>query len=139
MSLEKLIAAEVTVFSNWVHDLEAIADTKPIPVSRWYYSPILECYTRSSSWCSGIAGHRAVCLANITVHDEFRSKGLFTALVNEFLTAPDNFAAEYLYVESVADPRFALWLVRNGFSASTGVPLPGCSYFHLLINRDPTV
>lgn len=106
---------ELDCYFAWLAHFEASVPRAQNVVSCWYTSPVLQAYMRYSWFKPSTPGEPALCLANITVADDARSKGYFALLVRRFLDGGDGLKARVLYVENIASPRFERWLVRAGF------------------------
>lgn len=106
---------ELDSYFAWLARFEASVPHARNVASCWYTSPMLQAYMRYSWFKPSTPGEPALCLANVSVADDARSKGYFALLVRRFLEGTDDLKARVLYVENIASPRFERWLVRAGF------------------------
>jgi hypothetical protein len=109
------VETELDSYFTWLAQFESGIPSAQHVVSCWYRSPMLQAYMRYSWFKPSTPGEPALCLANITVADDARSRGYFARLVQRFLDGSDGLKARVLYVENIASPRFELWLLRAGF------------------------
>lgn len=109
------LETELDSYFTWLTHFEAGIPSAQHVVSCWYRSPVLQVYMRYSWFKPSTPGEPALCLGNVTVADEVRSRGYFARLVQRFLDGIDGLNARVLYVENIANPRFERWLLRSGF------------------------
>ncbi len=56
-------------------------------------------------------------IASVEVKEDSRGKGIFTAFLKRFEVAAKN-AKRAVYIESIQNPRFVKYLLRNGYKMS---------------------
>lgn len=111
--LKPILDEQVRAYLQWFEQLALGISPRQGVVSRHYRSDMFTAYSRYSHCKQAVRGAPSICIADITV--EQPGHGLFTTLCDQFEAtgAPAN--AEALFVENVANSRFAAWLQRRGF------------------------
>lgn len=106
-------------FLSWLLELEAKAAAGVGVCSQQYRDESMDCYTRSSRFCSGAGGVLSVCFANIEVLECARGDGYLTELLRYLEANASQLQATHFYFENVLNWRLAKWLLRQGFQHVT--------------------
>jgi GNAT superfamily N-acetyltransferase len=86
--------------------------------SRFYFGPI-ELYARMATRALGHQVERTLDLADISIKDAYRGKGLFSALLTHMEKLAERKGLA-LYVESISSPIIRKALARRGYTFAKG-------------------
>lgn len=112
--MEKVtVDKEVSAYLLWFEQLAGAISPRQGVVSRHYRSDAFTAYSRYSICKPAVGGAPSICIADITV--EQPGHGFFTALCDKFEATGIPADVDAMFVENVANSRFAAWLTRRGF------------------------
>lgn len=106
-------------YLSWLQELEAKAAGGVGVYSKQYRDDSMDCYTRSSRFCSGAGGVLSVCFASIEVQEWTRGAGYLSELLEYLEANVEQLQATHFYFENVLNWRLAKWLLRRGFQHVT--------------------
>lgn len=117
-------------FLGWLRQLESENETGVR--SKQFWGDWMNCYTRSSRFCSGALGTQVIDFANIEVKAGRRGERYLSELLAFLEVNLAQLKATHFYFENVANARLGAWLLRQGFDCVNGMHGEVASYCRLI-------
>lgn len=135
----KLLASELKDYLRWLKVLEKTAHAQGCGESDWYQGKLLDLYTRVGPGCEVSKNEPFVCFSNVKVKLEYRSKGLFIALLKHIKNHHDELKATYLIIENVVNRDLVIKMDSLNFFRFEGKsPTADPTFYKCLHGRNST-